>query len=248
VRTPAALLISTLTLIVVASAPAQAQYFRVGLAARFWSGDWYHQPWGYPYPYRPYPPGWRYAESVAVRLDIEPRAAEVFVNGYLAGNVDDFDGIFQRLRLRPGEHEITIYLDGYRTIHERRYFNPNATLTIRRTMAPLGPGETQEPLPVPVEPPAATGRTVPERRPEPPSRPRPERLGTLSLHVEPADAEVVVDGERRAFDAGRTLLSLQLPPGRHTVEVRREGYQTYTEDMLIRPDATLSVTVALRKR
>ncbi len=62
----------------------------------------------------PYPYGYRFDElTAAVRLEVKPREAEVYVDGYRAGVVDDFDGIFQRLRLRPGEHDLTIYLAGY---------------------------------------------------------------------------------------------------------------------------------------
>jgi signal transduction histidine kinase len=42
------------------------------------------------------------AATASVRLEITPRSAQVFIDGYVAGTVDDFDGIYQRLRLRAG--------------------------------------------------------------------------------------------------------------------------------------------------
>jgi hypothetical protein len=45
-------------------------------------------------------------------LQVIPRETEVFVDGYFAGRVDDFDGRFQRLHIQPGEHELTLCLDG----------------------------------------------------------------------------------------------------------------------------------------
>ena len=241
-RTRAALLVSITTLILVRPAAADAQFLRFGLGVG--RAHWAHQPW--PYPYRPYPM-WL-GGSVAVRIDVEPTDAEVFVNGYLAGTVDDFDGVFQRLRLRPGEHEIAIHREGYRTIYERRYFNPGSMLTIRRTMEPLASGEPEDPRPVPAPPPTPPpDRAAAERRPEPPPR-RPDRPGALALRVDPIDAEIVIDGAPRSLPAEMTLLTLQLPPGRHRVEVRREGYETYTEEVLIRPDATLTLTVSLKRR
>ena len=57
-----------------------------------------------------------YAPDASVRLDVKPKEAEVYVDGYYAGMVDDFDGTFQRLRVEPGEHEIELWLDGYRTV------------------------------------------------------------------------------------------------------------------------------------
>src|SRR5688572_17095937 len=74
-----------------------------------WYGDYpflYGQyPYPYPYPYRRY-----YYDSSAARIQVEPRHAEVFIDGYFVGLVDDFDGWAQRLNVAPGEHELTIYL------------------------------------------------------------------------------------------------------------------------------------------
>ena len=242
-HTRAALLVSITTLILVCPTAADAQLLRLGLGVG--RAHWAHQPW--PSPYRPYPM-W-VGGSVAVRIDVEPTDAEVFVNGYLAGTVDDFDGVFQRLRLRPGEHEIAIHREGHRTIYERRYFNPGSVLTIRRTMEPLAAGEPEDPRPVPAAapPPPPPDRAAVERRPAPLPR-RPDRPGALALRVEPIDAEIVIDGESRSLPADKTLLTLPLPPGRHRVEVRRDGYETYTEEVLIRPQATLALTVSLKRR
>ena len=57
----------------------------------------------------------RYRDSGSVRVIVEPEQARVYVDGYYAGIADDFDGIFQRLSIPPGRHEITVKLDGYRT-------------------------------------------------------------------------------------------------------------------------------------
>jgi len=48
-----------------------------------------------------------------LRLKVRPREAQVFVDGYYAGRVDDFDGIFQSLRLEEGEYQIEIVHPGY---------------------------------------------------------------------------------------------------------------------------------------
>src|SRR5688572_7861633 len=73
-------------------------------------------PW-YPYPAFGFLPGvYPQDHVVAVRLQVTPREAQVFVDGFAAGVVDDYDGVFQRLRLIPGPHEIVIYHPGYRTL------------------------------------------------------------------------------------------------------------------------------------
>jgi hypothetical protein len=50
-----------------------------------------------------------------VRLEVLPRHAEVLVDGYYAGIVDDFDGTFQRLELEEGAHTIEIRAPGFQT-------------------------------------------------------------------------------------------------------------------------------------
>ena len=55
---------------------------------------------------------------------MSPKEAELYMDGYYAGIVDDFDGVFQRLSIEPGEHEVTLYRDGFRTVHQRVYLTP----------------------------------------------------------------------------------------------------------------------------
>jgi hypothetical protein len=42
-------------------------------------------------------------------------------------------------------------------------------------------------------------------------------------------------------------MTIRLPEGRHRIEVRREGYARYVEDVLIRRNATLTLNVSLRR-
>ena len=48
-----------------------------------------------------------------LRLKMKPREGVVYVDGFFAGRVDDFDGVFQRLHIEPGAHHIEITADGY---------------------------------------------------------------------------------------------------------------------------------------
>ena len=51
-----------------------------------------------------------------LRLKVEPKDAEVYVDGYYAGIVDDFDGLFQHLTLVPGPHRVEVRAPGYLTL------------------------------------------------------------------------------------------------------------------------------------
>jgi hypothetical protein len=70
---------------------------------------WY-DPW-----YDPYYAGQYYSSAYngRLRLRIKPSDAEVFVDGYYAGIVDEFDNIFQHLPIETGPHRIEVRRDGY---------------------------------------------------------------------------------------------------------------------------------------
>lgn len=112
-----------------------------------WYGPFgpYGWPYQYPYPYR----GYGYDSSAGLRIQATPRETEVYVDGARAGIVDDYDGIFQRLHLVPGEHEIALYLAGFRSWSERRYFAPRSDQRILHTMLQLAPGQPDDPRPMP---------------------------------------------------------------------------------------------------
>ena len=225
---------------------------------------WFYDPWlayGYGSWYQPHPYYGRYVDSASLRLQVEPKETEVFIDGYWAGTVDDFDGFFQRLHIEPGDHEVELYLDGHRSFRQKIYLQPNGTFRIRHTMVPLGPGDTPEPRPVSQPPPQPRNRGRPDaygrperdrsERPMPrdrePARPERAAFGTLAIRVQPGDAEVVVDGETwEAPDASERLV-LELPEGEHRVEVRKDGYSTYASSVRIRAGDTTTLNVSLAR-
>src|SRR5690606_4131496 len=83
--------------------------------------------------------------------------AEVFVDGYLMGIVDDFDGPFQRLHLEAGEHTLEVYRAGYRVGRQKIFIGPHATLRVRYDLVKLGPDEAPEPRPAVKQVPARRG-------------------------------------------------------------------------------------------
>jgi hypothetical protein len=125
---------------------------------------YFYEPFGYPYGYGfgygygyPIYEGYGPYDIADFRLQITPKQAEVFVDGYHAGVVDNYDGIFQRLHLRPGGHDLVVYLPGYRTFETHVYGNPGSSQSIKMTLLPLAPGEAMAPPPVPPMEPSAPG-------------------------------------------------------------------------------------------
>jgi hypothetical protein len=221
-------------------------------------------------PYQRWPYRFGVADS-SLKFDIKPRGvarnATVYVDGYLAGVVDDYDGAFQRLHLPSGQHEVVVFLDGYRSIEQRLYLSPNSTRKFEGTLERLSPGEAPPAPPVPSERPERreTYRRPPSREPIPPRRgpvspppPPPERgrssqspsrFGSLAIQVQPSGADVFIDGERwQGPSSGDERLIIQVPEGPHHVEVRRDGYEDFQTDVEVRRGETAPVNVSLASK
>ena len=194
-------------------------------------------------------------EGGALRLQVTPKDAAVYVDGFHAGIVDDFDSAFQRLPVPAGEHELVLYRAGFRTVHQWINVAPRSTYKARLVMEKLGAGETPEPPPV--VPPAAS---PPDESPSPPirERARPGRpgqgpaplrpdgaFGTLAIRVQPADAEIRIDGERWSGSDGDQALRVQVVEGRHRLEIEKGGFRRFATDVDVRRGEIVPVNVSL---
>jgi hypothetical protein len=74
-----------------------------------------------------------------LRLQVRPRDAQVFVDGYYAGTVDDFDGVFQSLRLEEGDYQIELVLPGYEPLGFDVRITPGEKVTYRGDLLPEQP-------------------------------------------------------------------------------------------------------------
>jgi hypothetical protein len=257
----------------------------------FWWGypslGWgpYGYPWGYGYGWG-YPYGWGYDDRGTARTIVKPKQTEVFVDGYFVGVADDFDGVFQGMKLDPGGHEITLYLDGYRSSTHKVMLQDGKTFKLRHDMVKLGDGEPREARPVPPPQPPRQPGTAPGRygRPgsprgvpvdpddpnvaEPPTAMPPERegwpprnhpgppgsrarssreAGQLVIRVQPAGAEVLIDGERWEMPPDQERLDVSVPDGEHKIEIRKDGYRTFTTTVTVRRGENTPLNVSLPK-
>lgn len=216
----------------------------------FWGG--YGLGYGYGYGQYPYPPYYYrgyYDYTGSARLQVTPRNAQVYIDGYFVGVVDNFDGNLQRLNVEAGEHELQLYLEGYRTFTQKVLFPRGGTLKVTHTMQPLGPGESAGLPPKPDESlraqPARGAQQRVERPGPPPSEGRPSEFGSLLLRVRPSDAEILVDGEAWNAPEGQDQFVIELVEGAHRIEVRKDGFQTYTASVRVRRGETVRLNVSL---
>jgi hypothetical protein len=211
--------------------------------------------WGqYRYP-APYYGRYYYDDTGSAQLKVTPRNAQVYVDGYFAGVVDNFDGSLQRLNVEAGEHELQFYLEGYRPFSMKVLFARGRTVKLTHAMEPLGPGEPAPPKPVPDE----SARSQPYRSPASEGRPRqlppppgsrqgqPSDFGSLLLRVRPADADVLIDGQPWTAPQGEDQFVIELTEGAHRVEVRKNGFQTYTSTVRVRRGETVRLNVSLTR-
>jgi hypothetical protein len=106
--------------------------YSLGLGYFYYDPFWYGSYGGYGY--QGYGSGsgrYSYSEAGALRLKIKPRDAQVFVDGYFVGNVDGFDGVFQRLNVDAGGHKIEIRAPGYETLQFDVLITPGETVTYK---------------------------------------------------------------------------------------------------------------------
>ena len=188
----------------------------------------------------------------AARIQVTPPETEVYVDGHRAGIVDDFDGFSQRLRVTPGEHLIELYLDGHKPVSQTVRFTAGETYRIRHEMEPLPAGEAAPPRPTPR---ALEGnpKGLPPQTPaafDALGRPiagggNPPGSGTITIRVQPADAVVLVDGERWQSSGDR--LDIQVTAGAHRIDVQKDGYQPFSTSVQVRPGETSGLNISLTK-
>jgi hypothetical protein len=241
-------------------------------------GPYYYSPWFYSSfywgaPYYPYGYYFDYGPGGAsLKVEVKPKTAEVYIDGHLAGIVDQFDGMFQSLPVEPGGHEITIYQEGFRSIRQQLYLSAGSTFRMKGALEPLPAGEPNEPRPQPAAvqyepqvqmdpqyrapdpqyrtpepqgPPPA--RQAPEAYPPPPPPPADGKFGQVAIRVQPADATVTIDGEPWTSPAGAERLVVHLAPGTHRVEIKKDGYDAFVTAVEIRRGETAVLNVSLAR-
>jgi hypothetical protein len=127
-------------------------YYAPGISIGLGYGYPYYSSYGYPY----YSYGYDYPYSTSygyygsgtyvtsaydvygsVRLKVTPRHADVFVDGYYVGVVDDYDGVFQSLRLTAGPHQIEIAAPGFAPITFDVRILPDRKIVYEQHLFPL---------------------------------------------------------------------------------------------------------------
>ncbi len=219
-------------------------------------GGYFYDPFFGPYPWWPrvaYPYWYAplYDMRALVRVKATPEQAAVYVDGFYAGIVEDFDGLFERLPLTPGGHDITLFLQGYETTRWRLYLQPGSDLTLHAAMHATAPGAPSEPPmlapPVPAPPDGTYSvPSTPARLTGPVHTPPAvvAGFGTIVLQVKPATATVRIDGVECVTSAPG-YVEAYVAPGSHTVTVSLAGHAPFSREVLVEQGKSATLNVSL---
>ncbi len=113
----------------------------------FYAYGYPYYGYAYPYPYSSYgyaPYGYGYGGYSGrpyggLRIDLPQKDAEVYVDGYFVGTVDNFDGVLQQANLEAGPHRIEIRSPEFETIEFNINVEPGRTITYRGSMREARP-------------------------------------------------------------------------------------------------------------
>jgi len=100
--------------------------------------------------------------SGMLRLSVTPARAQVFVDGYYVGTIEDVANR-RGLWLAAGPHRLELRAIGYRTLSVDVVITPRDTLTYEGELefiSPAAPQPSPAPAPAPSGPPIATGSSV----------------------------------------------------------------------------------------
>ena len=248
-------------------------YFGFGYGGGYYGGGYYGGGYyGGGEPYRSYNEG----DGGGLRLLVEPTDARVYVDGYYAGEVDDFDGMFQHLNVAPGRHEITLKKEGYRTHRIKIFTADGGTVKIRFSMEKGSGPDTMEDLAgdrglgeershdargddrYPGSADQGDRSMSREREDAPVDEPRREPeppMGLVNdgnaapglLSLNVTPADASVYVDGRFVGSARQTGELELRPGRHRVEVVRPGYRTGERDVTIETGRTQALSLDLAR-
>ena len=74
------------------------------------------------------------APTGGVQLDVDPRSAQVYVDGTRVGVISEFSGYYKHLELGAGPHYVTMIAPGYEPLTIHVLVSPGHTLTYRGTL------------------------------------------------------------------------------------------------------------------
>jgi hypothetical protein len=108
----------------------------------FGPGYFYYSPYAWAGPLYAYGPGfYGHAQDEVsnfgrLQIKVAQREAQVYVDGYFAGTVNDYDGVFQSLKLEAGTYHIQLVQPGFQTLEFDVRITPGQKITYSGALQP----------------------------------------------------------------------------------------------------------------
>jgi hypothetical protein len=224
---------------------------RIGYGSSFfWHPYWGYWGWGHAWGpgYGYYPPvnysRTREYRMGALDLRVDPKRAEIYVDGQYVGLAKQYDGFPGHLWLESGVYEIAFYKPGYET--QTRTVKVLTDLVLEMDIELLeGHAELPERrfgAPEADDDDAAEMGARYERR-----RGASDLQGRLHVRVEPGSALIYLDGNvlGTADELAELHAGLLLSAGLHRIEVVGRGYQSAERELLVEPGEEVELSVDL---
>jgi hypothetical protein len=167
-----------------------------------------------------------------ISVSSSPRGAQVFLNDLLQGPTN------LTIPVRPGmKYTVEVQQSGKKLSTVLQANGPGVVFadfdagTITVSGAVVAVVEKKEDRPAPVRPPVETE----------PKKEAPPLPAYVNISVQPKEASVTIDGNPAA--AGKT----ELKPGRRTIKVLLDGYETEEKTVELLPGQTKDVPISLSK-
>ena len=251
-------------LVVLAAFPA------VGAAGHRYHGGWYGGPywggywgpaWGWGGAWGGYTVVYPMADRThgALDLDVSPERAQIYVDGELVGEADDFDGFPDFLWLEKGTYDVVIFHAGYQTIARQYSIYGGQVIDVEDRMTP-----GQETLPEDLVSKRTVNRDERMRR-ERETQEEAERWeredreeryeemdargepGRAVVRVTPDDASIYLDGRflGTGWELARLRSGLIVDAGEHELEAVRPGLDPESRRFTVEPGEEVEIVLEL---
>jgi hypothetical protein len=239
-----------------------------------WYGGWYGGPyWGGPYWGGYWGPAWGGYTVVypmvdrthgALDLDVSPERAQIYVDGELVGEADDFDGFPDFLWLEKGTYDVVIFHAGYQTIARQYSIYGGQVIDVEDRMTP---GQETRPEDLASKSTVNREERLRRERETQEEAERNERAwqreaqaegeyeeldarrepGRAVVRVTPDDASIYLDGRflGTGWELSRLRSGLIVDAGDHEIEAVRPGLEPESRRFTVEPGAEVEVVLEL---
>lgn len=166
-----------------------------------------------------------------LELNVAPRDSDVYVDGKFMGKSSRFAGSAEYISVTHGKHSVSLRREGFITQNFVIDVKAGKIVELDVTLKLLNKVTEKEP-------------------PAPTYEVNTSGTGTLSFNVEPADATLYINGnfQGAVSEFSSTGAPLILRAGKHTLDIVKPGYESYSLTTEVGKDKEKEIVIKLKKQ